>query len=168
MRVEPHVSENDHEGARTDLPTVVEVEAARDGSPVVNRRPKWMRWLLLTLGVLALALGAAGIFLPLLPTTPFVLLAAFLFARSSERAHGWLLRQRVFGRIVREWQQHRCIPAHAKWTAVGLVFVLAVAFSLLITPSSVYGDVVLFVVGPVLTAFLVRLPTSPRSTNSGE
>jgi len=66
------------------------------------------------LGGLCLLLGAIGIFLPLLPTTPFVLLAAACFARSSPRLHHWLLQHRLFGSMLQEWEQKHCIPCRIR------------------------------------------------------
>lgn len=66
------------------------------------------------LGVLFLVVGAAGAVLPLLPTTPFVLLAAGCFARSSPRMHAWLLRSELFGPVLRNWEQNRCMPRRAR------------------------------------------------------
>lgn len=74
-------------------------------------------------GVLSLGLGILGIFLPLLPTTPFVLLAAFCFSRSSTRCEAWLLDHPRFGPMIRDWRQHRAIPWRAKqlaWTMMAL------------------------------------------------
>ncbi|CBL44059.1 Protein of unknown function DUF454 [gamma proteobacterium HdN1] len=62
------------------------------------------------LGTAFLLLGGIGLLLPLLPTTPFVLLAAACFARSSPRAHRWLLENRWFGPLIQDWEQRRCIP----------------------------------------------------------
>ena len=70
-------------------------------------------------GGAALATGIIGIFLPLLPTTPFVLLAAFCFARGSPRWEAWLLAHPRWGPMVRDWRDHRAIPWRAKllaWT----------------------------------------------------
>ena len=128
-----------------------------EAAPVDSR---WRRWMFLGAGALALALGVLGIFLPLLPTTPLVLVAGFCFARGSKRAHTWLLQHRVFGSIVREWQTHRRIPKRAKWTAVALV-ILVFTFSMVVVPNCVYGYVTLAVMGTALVVFLVRLPTSP-------
>ena len=64
-------------------------------------------------------LGVAGIFLPVLPTTPFILLAASCYAKGSPRFHGWLLRHRLFGPLVKDWQTHRSIPLRIKWLAIG-------------------------------------------------
>lgn len=81
------------------------------------------RILLLSLGWLAIVLGTLGIVLPLLPTTPFVLLAAWCFARSSPRFHHWLLWKSPFGRYIRHWQQHRAMPPGAKIRAMLLIVI---------------------------------------------
>ena len=69
------------------------------------------------LGFGFLGLGAVGIFLPLLPTTPFVLLATACFARSSERWHRWILANPTFGPMVRNWEEKRCISRRVKLIA---------------------------------------------------
>lgn len=70
--------------------------------------------ILICLGWFFVATGVVGIFLPLLPTTPFLLLAAACFSRSSEKLHSWLLNHKRFGRFVRDWETHRVIPKRAK------------------------------------------------------
>jgi uncharacterized membrane protein YbaN (DUF454 family) len=65
-----------------------------------------------------LAAGIVGIFLPLLPTTPFVLLAAYCFSRGSARCERWLLEHPRFGPMVRDWRLHRAIPLRAKQAAI--------------------------------------------------
>lgn len=86
-----------------------------------------------TLGFLFLGLGFIGIFLPLLPTTPFVLLAAGCFAKSSERWHQWLLANRTFGPLIKNWQEHQCISCNSKRIALLSVLLFggySVAFAL--------------------------------------
>ncbi|MEY4696530.1 MAG: hypothetical protein RIT14_958 [Pseudomonadota bacterium] len=68
-------------------------------------------------GLAALALAAVGVVLPLLPTVPFLLLAAFCFARSSERLHSWLLNHPVFGPPIMDWEERGAISRRAKWLA---------------------------------------------------
>ena len=72
-------------------------------------------------GVVALALGVVGIVVPVLPTTPFVLLAAACFARSSVRLHDAMLAHRIAGPIIHEWQTHRAMPRKVKRVAYGLM-----------------------------------------------
>lgn len=72
-------------------------------------RPLWF-----LVGLLSLSLGAAGAVLPLLPTTPFVLLSAFAFARSSNRLHGWLIQHAFFGPLIENWQRYGAIDRKTK------------------------------------------------------
>lgn len=74
------------------------------------------------LGLAFLLLGAAGIVLPVLPSTPFVLLAAWLFARSSPEWHARLLRSELFGNIIRNWETRRCISLRTKLIAILSMF----------------------------------------------
>jgi uncharacterized membrane protein YbaN (DUF454 family) len=85
-------------------------------------RPVWF-----VCGLLALGLAILGIFLPLLPTTPLVILSAWFMARSSQRLHDWLLAHRLFGPIIADWQRHGAIPRWAKRLSVAM---MAAAFAL--------------------------------------
>jgi uncharacterized membrane protein YbaN (DUF454 family) len=75
-------------------------------------------------GLLSLLLGGVGVVLPLLPTTPFVLLAAACFARSSPRMHQWLLRNEVFGPILREWENSKCISLPTKCLSLSMMLLV--------------------------------------------
>lgn len=75
------------------------------------------RWPYLLLAAVALALGAVGLVLPVLPTTPFVLLAAWAAARGSTRLHHWLRAHRLFGPMIRDWEAQRAVSRRAKWVA---------------------------------------------------
>jgi uncharacterized membrane protein YbaN (DUF454 family) len=89
-------------------------------------RPFW-----LVVGGLALALAAAGVVLPLLPTTPFLLVAAFAFARSSPRLHAWLTAHPLFGPLIENWRRYGAISRRAKITAVaGMGCVLALSIGM--------------------------------------
>lgn len=87
------------------------------------RRAAWFAF-----GAAALGIGALGVVTPLLPTTPFVLLAAFAFARSSDNWHGWLVSHAVFGPMIRDWRAHGAISRRARAAAV-----LAMAATLVIS-----------------------------------
>ncbi len=86
------------------------------------------RYLYLGLGWLCVTVGIVGIFVPLLPTTVFLLIAAWAFSRSSERWHRWLREHVRFGAIVRDWEEHHAMPRRAKRIAL-----LALAVSYAIT-----------------------------------
>lgn len=80
-----------------------------------------LRFLWLAAGLLSLLTGIIGIVLPLLPTTPFVLLAAWCFARSSPRLHDWLATHPRFGPAIRDWDRNGAIHPRAKKLAVGMM-----------------------------------------------
>ncbi|RFC67661.1 MULTISPECIES: YbaN family protein [Mesorhizobium] len=94
-----------------------------------------MRIVWLISGLASLALGGLGVVLPLLPTTPFVLLAAFCFARSSPALHIWLLRNPTFGKAIRDWRTNRAISRGGKTTStLAMVLSLAVSLALAVDP----------------------------------
>ena len=94
-----------------------------------------MRGLWLTLGVASLVLGTVGIFVPLLPTVPFLLLAAFGFARSSERLHHWLLSHPRFGPPISDWRERGAIGHRAKRLAtVSIIAAFAISMALGLKP----------------------------------
>ena len=76
------------------------------------------------MGLTSLTLGIIGIFVPLLPTTPFIILAAALFARSSEKLHHWLVNHPVFGKIILWYVVDREVPMHAKIISIVLLWIL--------------------------------------------
>lgn len=116
-----------------------------------------VRWLLAGTGLLALLLGIVGIFVPVLPTTPFLLLAALCFARSSARFHRWLLDHHISGPLIRDWALHRSIPLRIKRFAY-LLMALSFGSSILIVPM-LWLKAVLAIVGIVLAAVLWRIPS---------
>lgn len=72
------------------------------------------KYLLAAAGVLAVSLAVLGLVLPVLPTTPFLLLAAALFLRSSERLYGWLMNHRILGPYIRMYRRHRALTVQTK------------------------------------------------------
>lgn len=99
-------------------------------------RQTW-RWLMIGLGWLSLVVGLVGIFVPLLPTTPFVLLAAFFFSKGSGRLHRWLLHHPRFGRYVRDWEREQVIPPVGKYAST-LFMVPSVGFVVLTRDMPVF------------------------------
>lgn len=76
------------------------------------------------MGFLFLGIGVLGVFLPLLPATPFVLLSAACFSRSSEKWHRWMLSNETFGPMIRNWEQNRCISRRVKMIAIASMVVV--------------------------------------------
>ena len=104
----------------------------KDAVPM--QRPRWLRALWLMAGAASLGTGFVGIFVPLLPTTPFVLLAAFCFSRGSQRCETWLLQHPRFGPMVRDWRADRAIPLRAKQLAT-LMMALGSAWAWWLMPA---------------------------------
>lgn len=84
-----------------------------------------LRWLLLAFAGVCLVLGVVGVFVPGLPTTVFILMAAWAAARSSPRLHAWLWFHPIFGSMLRDWAQGRCVARRAKWRASALMVLCA-------------------------------------------
>ncbi len=120
-----------------------------------------IRALFTFLGYVALALGVLGIFLPLLPTTPFLLLAAFCFLRGSPRMHAWLMSHRILGPYIRDFQAGRGIPLRSKCIALALMWP-SLALSAWIMPVP-WARWFLLIPGIGVTIYLWRLPTRPAS-----
>jgi len=116
-------------------------------------------------GVLFLLIGAAGVVLPLLPTTPFVLVSAGCFAKSSPRAHAWLLESQLFGPIIRNWEANRCISLRIKFVAISTMLLVGGTSVLYVVPPGWprLGGVGLIAVGCV-TVLLIR--TCPGNGDS--
>ena len=136
-----------------DLPRGPRLLTATVDGPA-PRRPA--RLFFLILGCTCFALGVVGAFLPLLPTTPFLLLAAACWARSSPRFHDWLMNHRVFGPTLRSWRAHRALPPGVKGKAIALLLVVLAGSAWMVSyPPSRW---IIAGVGVALVVFLARLP----------
>ena len=93
-----------------------------------------MRILFVLLGSVSLVLAVVGIFLPLLPTTPLLLLAAALYLRSSPRLYEWLLNHKYLGPYIRNFREHRAIPLRAKIVSVALIWITLLYCALWVVP----------------------------------
>lgn len=121
------------------------------------------RWMLIAAGMICVGLGAIGIVLPGLPTTPFLLLAAYCFARSSEHFHGWLLNHRWFGSYVRNFEEGRGMTRRAK-AATLLVMWLSSGATIVLFVPVVWGQLGMFLLAAAVSAYIVRLPTPETDT----
>ena len=116
-----------------------------------------MRALWLCLGLICVGLGLIGIIVPLLPTVPFMLLAAFCFARSSERLHNWLLSHPRFGSSITDWQDRGAIhPMAKRYATASIVLVFSISL-IMAAPFKI-----IIIQGVVLSAVLVFIWTRPN------
>lgn len=115
----------------------------------------WIRRVLIVAGFLFVGLGILGIFLPVLPTTPFLLLAAACFARSSQKFYNWLLNNRWFGRYIRNYREGRGIPLRVKIITISLLWVTILISAYFV--SIIYVRIFLILVAIGVTIHVVRL-----------
>ncbi len=114
------------------------------------------RYLLIAAGTISLAIGIVGIFTPVLPTTPFLLLAAACYLRSSQRFHRWLMNNRVFGSYIRNYTEGRGIPLKVKLFTIALLWV-TIGISIWAADNLIVTIVLLIVaVGVTLHIALIR------------
>lgn len=132
----------------------------------VNQKPNnnhvkndFLRWILFCCGWFCIMAGVIGIFLPLVPTVPFLLLAAACFARSSERFHSWLIQHNHLGPLIRDFLGGDGIPLRAKKIAIGMVWV-SFPVSAFIFVQLAWVKVVLMLIAAAVTLYLIRLPTA--------
>lgn len=119
------------------------------------------RVLWFSLGLTSVACGIAGIILPLVPTTPFLLLAAFAFARSSPRLHAWLVSHPRLGPPINDWQRHRAIRPRAKVAAVAaMVAFLTLGAALGLAPEIIAAQALVFA---AVAAFVLTRPGVPEA-----
>ena len=116
------------------------------------------RWFLIIIGLTAVGVGTVGIFIPLLPTTPFYLLAGACFFRSSDRLYQWLIGNKWFGPYIRNYREHRSIPRHAKILALILLWG-TIGYEVLIDVKNPWLRILLVAIAVGVTIYLLRLKT---------
>lgn len=102
-------------------------------------------------------LGTIGIFFPVLPTTPFMLLAAFCFARSSKKAHDMLLSNKYLGPYIENYNNKLGVPKEVKVKSITLLWVALVLSAVIV--QKIYVTIILLIVGIGVTTHLLRLKT---------
>jgi hypothetical protein len=124
---------------------------------------RWLRGIYVVLGFLLVGIGVIGTVLPGIPTTAPILLAAFLFSKSSQRFDDWMLNHRVFGPLVRDWRAGLGFTARAKAiaiTAIAITFTITVGWA--IDNLAVRIGLVLLALG--ISTYILRLPTKRLET----
>ncbi len=123
---------------------------------------KMMRGVYIIVGTIALIFGAIGVFLPVVPTTPFILLAAACYLRGSDRLHAWILSSRWFGETIKNYQEGRGLTRDTKLRAISMMWVM-ILVSAGFFVSSLFVRVAMICVSIGVTVYLVRLPTLGKS-----
>lgn len=121
--------------------------------------------LYLFLGWLFLIIGIIGIFLPILPTTPFALLAAYFFQRSSKRLHNWLLQQPILGPAIQDWDDNKIIRPKAKILAVSFIIV-GISYPIFFKIIPIELKVIIGVVATVVISYILSRPSYAKATQS--
>ncbi len=116
------------------------------------------RRLLIIAGIFFVGLGVIGIFLPLLPTTPFLLLAASCFVRSSDRFYNWLINNRYLGKYIKNYREGKGVPVRTKVLGISLLW-LTIGYSVLFVVRSNPVRIILILVAVGVTAHILSLRT---------
>lgn len=122
-----------------------------------------MRIVYFSLGWLFFGLGSLGVLLPVVPTTPFMILALWAFARSSLRFHHWLYHHRFFGPPLQQWERYRVIPLAAKIMSIS-VMLLSLVYLLLFTQSSIWIKIITLLLMAYGAGFILTKPSRPPKT----
>lgn len=116
-----------------------------------------IKWVLIIAGTFFIGLGIIGIFLPLLPTTPLLLLAAACFARSSERFYNWLLNNRLLGNYIKNYREGKGVPLKAKVFTISLLWITIIFSAFFV--SNFIARVILFLIAVGVTIHILSIRT---------
>ncbi|MEM2129687.1 MAG: YbaN family protein [Candidatus Bathyarchaeia archaeon] len=114
--------------------------------------------LLIFVGSISLGLACIGIFLPVLPTTPFLLLSAACYCKSSQRLHKWLLNHKLFGKYIKNYMEGKGISLRTKLFAIALMWA-SICFAAFVAVPVLIIQVILFIIAIAVTVHILKLPT---------
>jgi len=118
---------------------------------------KLKKILLIIAGIISFALGVLGIFLPVLPTTPFLLLASFCFYRSSEKLHNWLNNHKIFGSYISNYMKYHAVRRRVKVGAISFLWITLSISAILV--ENIYVRILLGAIGIAVTIHILSLKT---------
>ena len=132
-------------------------------SDVITYRNRAIRICLIITGSFFVGLGTLGIVLPLLPTTPFLVLAAMCFSRSSERFHNWLLNNKWFGAYIKNYREGKGISLRQKVVVLSLL-ILTIGYSCIFLLDHIAVRIILVLIAVGISSHILRIPTlrSPK------
>ena len=121
-------------------------------------RKRLLRGILVSLGTISLALGIIGIFIPILPTTPFLLLSAGCYAKGSKRFYQWLMKNRLLGSYIKNYKEKKGIPLKVKIVTILLLW-STMTVSIIMIVSNNYIKMILFIIGVCVTIHIITIKT---------
>ncbi len=134
-----------------------------DMDKITNQNKKFLskakKVLLISTGTFFVGLGVIGIVVPILPTTPFLLVAAALYARSSQRFYNWLLNNRFFGKYIRSYREGKGIPLKIKIFAISLLWI-TIGLSAFIAVDIIFVRIILLLVATGVTIYIISIKAS--------
>jgi uncharacterized membrane protein YbaN (DUF454 family) len=111
---------------------------------------------LITLGTIFVGLGLLGIVLPVLPTTPFLLVAAWCYARSSERYYKWLINNKWFGKYIKNYREGKGIPLRAKIISISLLW-LTISLSIIFIVLNLYIRIIMIITAVLVSIYIASI-----------
>ncbi len=116
-----------------------------------------IKYILTILGLICVALGTIGMFLPVLPTTPFLLLAAWLFLKGNPRLRLWLINHPILGKFIHNYIEHKAIPLHAKYVIITTMWLTIGISVYLVNP--IWLKILLICISTAVTIHIARFKT---------
>ena len=129
----------------------------KDDNKIFLNRPK--KILFITLGTFFVGIAIVGIIIPILPTTPFLLLSAALYARSSKRFYDWLLNNRLFGKYIKNYREGRGIPVYLKIIVITLLWI-TISISIVFAVELLAVRILLVVIASGVSIHILKIKTS--------
>lgn len=116
------------------------------------------KWVFIILSFISLGLGLLGMFLPMLPTTPFLLLSTFLFSKSSPRYYAWLLNHKRMGGYIRDFQENKCLPLRVKIISVSFLWI-SILLSVFVVQGRIWLQILLVAIAIAVTIHILSYKT---------
>jgi len=123
-----------------------------------------MKILFSILGIVSLALGVLGIFLPILPTTPFLLLSAWLFAKSSDKLYNWLLNHKILGEYIRNFREDKAIPLRIKIYSISMLWTAILISMFTAASEKLWLQILLAAIAIGVTIHILSFKTKKRES----
>lgn len=117
-----------------------------------------LKVLLIVLGTISLSLGIIGISVPGLPTTPFLLLSATLYCKSSQKLYNWLINHKMLGKFIKTFREKRAIPLKTKIFSISLMWIM-IFISVFVVLSNIHIQIFIILLGLIGSFFMGRIPT---------